>query len=90
MTETKRTEYKDTEHGFVETTEEALSSVEVGQDAKGNRYVKSVKVYHNDPLEAGRLATIVLDTVEGSLRLIDAKATVREAGDRRRASESAP
>ena len=42
--------------GFAEQTEEALSSVEVGEDAKGVRYVKSAKAYASDPLEATKLS----------------------------------
>ena len=43
-----------TETGEVET--DSLSSVELGENAKGEVSVKSVKVYHANVAEAGRLA----------------------------------
>jgi len=35
---------------------ESLSSVEIGESAKGEVSIKSVKVYHADPAEAARQA----------------------------------
>ena len=34
----------------------SLSSVEIGESAKGDVSIKSVKVYHNSPAEAARIA----------------------------------
>ena len=39
--------------GYTETTEEALCSVELGETAKGEAQVKSVKVYAATAEEAG-------------------------------------
>lgn len=45
------------EDGSSTSTEYApLSSVEVGEDAKGNVYVKSAKVYSYDPTDAAERA----------------------------------
>ena len=49
-----------TDGSFSETEYASISSVEVGQDAKGTSYVKSVKVYGPDPEEAAKEALKVL------------------------------
>ena len=41
---------------IVRHIKDAQNSVEIGEDAKGTVYVKSAKVYADDPLEAARLA----------------------------------
>mgnify|MGYP001566959122 CR=1 FL=1 len=41
---------------IVRHIKDAQNSVEIGEDAKGTVYVKSAKVYADDPLEAARQA----------------------------------
>lgn len=43
-----------------EITHEAISSVELGETAKGEINVKSVKVYANNPEEAALIATKIM------------------------------
>ena len=63
------THYGDREKVEEETA--ALSSVEVGEDAKGVVHVKTVKVYHSDVDEASRRAVA---TYFETRRLIDDQA----------------
>ena len=66
------THYGDREKVEEETA--ALSSVEVGEDAKGVVHVKTVKAYHSDVDEASRRAVA---TYFETRRLIDGHTEVR-------------
>ena len=54
--ETKRTEWAVHDDGSTESTWETLCSVEIGESAKGEVSVKSVKVYGRTAEEAGTQA----------------------------------
>ncbi len=58
---------------FTEVTTEAISSVEVGEDAKGTIYVKSSKAYHADPAEAAIASVAAFVRADEAIRAIQAE-----------------
>jgi len=63
--ETTRT--GDQGQNFHEVESASISSVEVGEDAKGTRYVKSVKCYASDPSVAAKLTVTAFQEARNRL-----------------------